>query len=348
MPASGVPSGNRPRPWVGRVSQRRTSRLQPARRARPGAVSALGLALLLSTWAPPAAHAETDLTQGCGGPAPAVAPVAVEVGGQRRGLIVAVPADYRPTMPHALVVAFHGRTSSNANVRRYYDLERHADVPTIFVYPSGLRDGSGGYTWAEPDDPRRGAARLRAVRCRAGADRALLLPRPGPHLRGRPLARRLVRQQPRLRARRRAARHRDARRRLQPRATAAAAVAALLFHNPNDRLVAFGYGLRARDAWRADNGVAGPGRQVSARRLHLPALRRGRQRRPGAVVPAHAGPHALRPLLSAQLAARHRRRDDGVLPVAARRRDRADRRSRAPAAGPRVERAPRAARAGRR
>ena len=71
------------------------------------------------------------------------------MGGARREIITVVPPSYDPARPHRLVVAFHGRTNSNADVRRYFDLERHAGEPTIFVYPSGRKDGT---VWTAPGD----------------------------------------------------------------------------------------------------------------------------------------------------------------------------------------------------
>ena len=41
------------------------------------------------------------------------------------------------------------------------------------------------------------------------------------------------------------------------------AVAALLFHNPHDRLVKFAYGLEARDLFRAANRAEGPGGRLA-------------------------------------------------------------------------------------
>lgn len=95
---------------------------------------------------------EGERSAGCG-VAPAEAPATLEVDGRERGLIVALPERYEPEVPHALVIAFHGRTSPAAKVRRYYDLERHATRPTIFVYPSGLAGDDGRLTWSEPGDP---------------------------------------------------------------------------------------------------------------------------------------------------------------------------------------------------
>lgn len=84
---------------------------------------------------------------GCGLAPPEVVPAGFAFAGQQRGLILAVPPDYDPGRPHNLVLAFHGRTSSNAQVRRYYDLEEHATQPTIFAYPAGLALGDGRYSW---------------------------------------------------------------------------------------------------------------------------------------------------------------------------------------------------------
>jgi polyhydroxybutyrate depolymerase len=245
------------------VSQLRIGKLASAPRCRAGACVALALAALLMAQGARAGGAPpVELAQGCGQPAPAVAPSAVDIGGQRRGLIVSLPPDYRPTEPHALVVAFHGRTSSNATVRRYYDLERHADVPTIFVYPRGLRDGSGGYTWAEPDDPAEG------LRDYALFDAVLALVArvycldPGRiYAVGHSLGASFVNSLGCARG--------DVLRGIATlaggfnRSACRGRVAALILHNPNDRLVAFSYGLRTRDAYRADNGIPGPGRQVS-------------------------------------------------------------------------------------
>ena len=88
----------------------------------------------------------------CGAPPPESPPVAVDVGSATRGLIVAVPTGYDPVRPHALVLAFHGRTNSNAEVRRYYGLEEAAREPAIFVYPAGTTDPSGRYVWNIPGD----------------------------------------------------------------------------------------------------------------------------------------------------------------------------------------------------
>lgn len=89
---------------------------------------------------------------GCGRPPPETPPVVLTVGDRPRDLIAVLPTDYGPERPHALVVAFHGRTNTNAEVRRYFDLERYATEPTIFVYPTSLKDPTGRNVWADPGD----------------------------------------------------------------------------------------------------------------------------------------------------------------------------------------------------
>lgn len=208
--------------------------------------------------------------QGCGRAPPAVAPSSVEVDHRRRALVTVVPEGYDPAQPHALVIAFHGRTSSNAKVRRYYDLERFAGGPTIFVYPSGLRARGGGYSWSAPDD---GAASLRdyalfdAVIARITRSYCI---DPGRIFAvGHSLGAWFVNSLGCARGEV-----------LRAIATLAGgisgshcrgAVAAALFHNPDDRLVDISHGLEARDLFRAQNGLEDKGRTTS---LHGFACRR--------------------------------------------------------------------------
>jgi len=184
------------------------------------------------------------------------------VGGRTRELITVLPASYRPAEPHALVIAFHGRTSSNAEARRYYGLERHARGPTIFVYPSALRAGGGGFGWSEPGDP------PEALRDFALFDAVLALMARSYCIDparifavGHSLGAWFVNSLGCARG--------DALRAIATvaggisRSQCQGAVAALLFHNPKDRLVDFRHGLEARDRLRAQNGLASDGRRVS-------------------------------------------------------------------------------------
>jgi polyhydroxybutyrate depolymerase len=89
-------------------------------------------------------------SSGCGKSAPGAPPASVVVNGLERPFIAYIPATYDPTKSYPLVVAFHGRTNSNAQVREYFGLE--AAMPeSIILYPSGLRNGNS-YTWANSGD----------------------------------------------------------------------------------------------------------------------------------------------------------------------------------------------------
>jgi polyhydroxybutyrate depolymerase len=89
---------------------------------------------------------------GCGAP-PAPPRATFEVGSRQRHAIIVLPQDYRADRPQRLIFAFHGRTNDNDQARRYLGLEEAAQAPTIFVYPAGLTDRTGRFTWADPGDP---------------------------------------------------------------------------------------------------------------------------------------------------------------------------------------------------
>jgi polyhydroxybutyrate depolymerase len=93
-----------------------------------------------------------ERSSGCGAPPPERPPETFQVGGRERHAIVALPEEYRADLPHALIFAFHGRTSPNARARRYFGLEAAAERPAIYVYPAALTDRTGRFTWADPED----------------------------------------------------------------------------------------------------------------------------------------------------------------------------------------------------
>ena len=94
---------------------------------------------------------DVDPSAGCGASA-STPPRHFRVAGVEREAIVVVPEDYRPEEPHALVFGFHGRTNENTQVRRYLGLEQAAAIDAIFIYPQGLADDTGNFTWADPGD----------------------------------------------------------------------------------------------------------------------------------------------------------------------------------------------------
>jgi polyhydroxybutyrate depolymerase len=126
-----------------------------SRATRPGAIlrrTLIALVVCGAAGLSAAPGGATEPSSGCGAP-PQKPPQTFEVAGQERRAIVVVPKDYKADRPHALLFAFHGRTNDNARARRYFGLERAAAGPTIYIYPAGLRDRTGKFTWADPDDP---------------------------------------------------------------------------------------------------------------------------------------------------------------------------------------------------
>lgn len=109
------------------------------------------LAVIAAVLALAAPAAAAQLSAGCGRPA-GEPPIRYEIGGRERQAIVAVPKGYDPATAHALVVAFHGRTSTNAQVRSYFGLEAAASRPTLYVYPAALTDKSDAFAWYDPGD----------------------------------------------------------------------------------------------------------------------------------------------------------------------------------------------------
>jgi polyhydroxybutyrate depolymerase len=93
-------------------------------------------------------------SQGCGRAAPGALPTSIQVGGHTREFISVVPEPYDSSLAHRLIFAFHGRTTPNTRVRKYYRIEQNSTKPTIFVYPAGLIAADGKYSWYTSNDPR--------------------------------------------------------------------------------------------------------------------------------------------------------------------------------------------------
>lgn len=199
---------------------------------------------------------QAHLSAGCNHVPPLTPPTSVEVGGRVRDLIVAVPDDYDHHRPHPLIIAFHGRTNPNTQVRRYYDLERHASEPTIFLYPSGLPQGDGR-SWWNPGDPSnrlRDYALFDALLLNFGArycidlDRVFVVG----HSLGASFANSLAC------ARAEAIRGVGTVGGGVSVSDCPSSVAAVVLHNPHDRLVDFAHGLRVRNLYLSMNGLDGP------------------------------------------------------------------------------------------
>jgi polyhydroxybutyrate depolymerase len=211
---------------------------------------------LITLWT--AGTAEAAGSPGCGRPPPASIPDHVVLEGRERNLIADIPAGYDPRHPHRLVVAFHGRTNDNAQVRAYYGLEQPAGDPTIFVYPLALRQADGTFSWSDPGDKPDSlrdyalfdtiVAKFAEVYC-VDPDRIFVVG----HSLGASFVNSLAC------ARGEVLRAVGSVAGGVNRSDCRGAVAALLFHNPHDRLVAYDYGLEARDLFRAHNRALSAG-----------------------------------------------------------------------------------------
>lgn len=190
---------------------------------------------------------------GCSRPAHQTSPPVVEVDGKERAYIARIPEGYRPHLRHDLVLAFHGRTNSNSQVRDYFDLDE--ELPrSIIVYPAAL-PGSSGFRWSDAGDAPaelRDYSLLETLVAGLGDVYCIDLTRVFVvgHSLGASFANSVACHRPGL-----------------VRAVASVAggiegaacsggVAALLMHHPEDRLVPFSEGLRAREAFRQANGLS--------------------------------------------------------------------------------------------
>jgi polyhydroxybutyrate depolymerase len=206
---------------------------------------------LITLWA--AGTAEAAGSPGCGRPPPASVPDHVVLEGRERNLIADLPAGYDPRHPHRLVVAFHGRTNDNAQVRAYYGLEQPAGDPTIFVYPLALRQADGTFSWSDPGDSSgslRDYALFDTIVARFARD--YCIDPDGIFVVGHSLGASFVNSLACARG--------DLIRGVGSvaggvqRSRCRGSVAALVLHNPADKLVPFSEGERARDSLVAQNG----------------------------------------------------------------------------------------------
>jgi polyhydroxybutyrate depolymerase len=226
-----------------------------------GAAIILGACLAVVAGCAASGAGAAPASAGCGKAPPRVAPASVAVDGLQRDFITAIPKAYDRRVPHDLILAFHGLTNSNAEVRRYYDLERHAQRPTVFVYPSGLPAGGGRRSWSDPGDP---AAALRdyalfdAIVARFEA--AYCIDRGRVFAVGHSLGAWFVNSLG-------CARGGNLRATGTvgggvSRSECTGPVAAVVVHNPKDRLVDFAHGEEVRDLLLRRNGLAQPGQPV--------------------------------------------------------------------------------------
>jgi polyhydroxybutyrate depolymerase len=89
------------------------------------------------------------LSEGCNTSAPLTAPTTVRVHDRERTFLLTLPRGYVSHDPNPLIVAFHGRTNSNAQVRSYMGLDA-AITDSFIAYPAALSNDNGTYSWADP------------------------------------------------------------------------------------------------------------------------------------------------------------------------------------------------------
>ena len=277
----------------------------------------LALAALLATWAVlgcalQGGAAGTDLEQaapspGCG-QLPRSPPSSIQVAGQIRGLVLAVPESADGHSPQPLVIAFHGRTNDNRQVRAYYGLKRTLEQRALVAYPRALRQADGTFTWAalrSQGPARPDLALFDALLGQLGQRYCIDLNRV--YVVGHSLGASFANTVACARA-------------AQVRAVAtvgggiwtrgcSSPVAAMVVHNPRDRLVAIDHSQRARDVLLAANGL----RETTPKAVPGSALNCRRYGKLGARDPVLWCPHGkdykARKVLPAQLARRNGQRD---------------------------------------
>lgn len=89
------------------------------------------------------------LSEGCNKAAPASPPSTVTVYGTTRSFLLTLPRGYVSHDPSPLIVAFHGRTNSNEQVRSYMGLDREM-TDSFIAYPAAISNGNGSFSWADP------------------------------------------------------------------------------------------------------------------------------------------------------------------------------------------------------
>ncbi len=91
-----------------------------------------------------------NLSAGCG-KAERNAATTITVDGIQRSYLLTKPGNADSTKPSPLIIAFHGRTNSNEQVRKYFGLDRSADGFFI-AYPAANSNGKGSFSWTDAEN----------------------------------------------------------------------------------------------------------------------------------------------------------------------------------------------------
>lgn len=76
-------------------------------------------------------------------------PTSLIVDGVNRHFITAIWSNYNQNTLSKLIIAFHGRTNSNSQVRDYYGIEKASDQTAIIVYPLWLPEAGPSRSWSD-------------------------------------------------------------------------------------------------------------------------------------------------------------------------------------------------------
>ena len=87
------------------------------------------------------------VSPGCILPASTV-PTTLRVEGRERTFLLQTPQNHDRRVPAPVIVAFHGRTNSNEQVRAYYKLDA-ALQDAYIVYPAAIRSSNGSFSWTD-------------------------------------------------------------------------------------------------------------------------------------------------------------------------------------------------------
>jgi len=77
-------------------------------------------------------------SSGCGQTPPSSPLTELNLYGETRHFLTTIGKNYTSDSPAPLVIVFHGRTNSNADIRNYIKLDKTTQGDAIIVYPSGL------------------------------------------------------------------------------------------------------------------------------------------------------------------------------------------------------------------
>lgn len=89
------------------------------------------------------------LSEGCSKAPPVMSPASVTVNGTQRDFLLTLPRGHISHDPAPLIIAFHGRTNSNAQVRDYMRLDKEM-TDSFIAYPAAIKKDNGTYSWADP------------------------------------------------------------------------------------------------------------------------------------------------------------------------------------------------------